>query len=476
MRPTTSVTSLDAWINPAFNASAPGGLPVVGGVYSTILAYNNYVSPSSNEDYAWVMLSNDAVNTTSNPTASNYAQIGIIHSNPPTSVFQVEIEYTIGGVQQTAIPVNYTITPGNTYTFTVLYNPSTTNFTFYVNGTQQLQKGGFGWTPYQAEIAGEVHNNADQMFGAIPSEETFTGDSIYYSGWNNFNANGSAVPFNEGSASGYPPFTANTQFGEYIASSSSFTTSDNACPNTVSTGDEVAVNQVFDASGTSTDENIVSSSGSYYASITTSGQFYAGEIDPQCSCAKVLWYQPTYDAQDYLYMEANDNLALIDSWGNSVLWQTSTAGDGYSSPYLLSQNDGNLVLYGAAGVPLWSAGTNWASNVGSTGDPAGLVYGDTLNNGATLYSTNGAYHLTMQSDGNLVLYDASGALWQSGTSGDGAGVHLYLNPNGYMQLWNGSTYIKSLNASAGGSQNHLIVNNNGTFGWYTATNGTTWTS
>jgi hypothetical protein len=62
---------------------------------------------------------------------------------------------------------------------------------------------------------------------------------------------------------------------------------------------------------------------------------------------------------------------------------------------VVTQSDGNLVIYNAANQPVWSSGTN------GRGTPP--------------------YQAVMQSDGNYVLYDANGtALWASGTSGQGS--------------------------------------------------------
>ena len=45
---------------------------------------------------------------------------------------------------------------------------------------------------------------------------------------------------------------------------------------------------------------------------------------------------------------------------------------------------------------------------------------ETLTAGNGIYSDSGQYYLTMQTDGNLVLYGPSGAVWQSQTHGSGA--------------------------------------------------------
>jgi hypothetical protein len=88
--------------------------------------------------------------------------------------------------------------------------------------------------------------------------------------------------------------------------------------------------------------------------------------------------------------------------GNFTLNQ-NTSVDFYSLT-LAMQGDGNLVLYGPDGTPLWDTGT--------FGQDCG---------------TNQCY-VTFQSDGNLVVYNGSTPLWSSGTSGD-PGAQLVLYPD-----------------------------------------------
>jgi hypothetical protein len=70
----------------------------------------------------------------------------------------------------------------------------------------------------------------------------------------------------------------------------------------------------------------------------------------------------------------------------------------FAGYYLTLQGDGNLVLYTGAGAPIWAS------------DTAG----------------SGAVRAIMQQDGNLVLYDAAGdPVWATNTDGnDGAQANL----------------------------------------------------
>lgn len=90
--------------------------------------------------------------------------------------------------------------------------------------------------------------------------------------------------------------------------------------------------------------------------------------------------------------------------------QTLSAGQSIWSPngkyQLVMQTNGNLVEYGPSGA-VWATGTPSSGN-----------------------------HVTMQTDGNLVVYTSGGqALWQSGTGGNSGGFVLDLENNGGLQIF-----------------------------------------
>jgi hypothetical protein len=81
----------------------------------------------------------------------------------------------------------------------------------------------------------------------------------------------------------------------------------------------------------------------------------------------------------------------------------------------MQSGDGHLVLYNAAGTPIW------------------------YNN-----RTGGSY-LVLQSDGNMVIYNASGGVtWTSNTAGQG-GVRLVLQSDGNLVLYSASRAVWSTN-------------------------------
>jgi hypothetical protein len=189
-----------------------------------------------------------------------------------------------------------------------------------------------------------------------------------------------------------------------------------------------------------------------------------------------------------LTLQTDGNLVL---WGPSEqLWASNTRGSGATEAVL--QSDGNFVLYGATFPAIWHTHTNGTdaqilglNNDGTVNlfDSAGNVLWNpapaqpaqwcaapsfpsaTLTNNQCLKvnqhltSNNGLYTLWMQSDGNLVLYGPSGAVWATNTAGqmvsqavlDGAG-NLLLQPSSGHPLW----------ASKTSGAKVLVLNNDGT--------------
>ncbi|GED99118.1 LysM peptidoglycan-binding domain-containing protein [Gordonia crocea] len=66
-----------------------------------------------------------------------------------------------------------------------------------------------------------------------------------------------------------------------------------------------------------------------------------------------------------------------------------------------------------------------------------LNVGDRLGTGQSLTSANGAYKLTLQDDGNLVLDDGGIAVWSTKTNGKGV-VRATVQEDGNFVLYNGS--------------------------------------
>ncbi len=130
-------------------------------------------------------------------------------------------------------------------------------------------------------------------------------------------------------------------------------------------------------------------------------------------------------------------LALL---GNTATAQPTAAASGtttlysgerlYPGQFLRSQNgayvltmqgDGNLVIYAPGNVALWSTGTRGNLFLGNQGDGNLVLYtvSEPVSYGGWNSNTpgRGASRLVMQDDGNLVLYpDAGGHSWASNTA------------------------------------------------------------
>lgn len=111
-----------------------------------------------------------------------------------------------------------------------------------------------------------------------------------------------------------------------------------------------------------------------------------------------------------------------------------------------------------------------SDNGGGNPPPLGsqLLPGEQLNIGDSLISSNGAYRLVFQSDGNLVLYAANGTvIWASGTQGSGADRFVFQR-DGNLVIYRGSEAIWS-SASQGSSATALVLKDNGSLVLYDGT-------
>jgi len=176
---------------------------------------------------------------------------------------------------------------------------------------------------------------------------------------------------------------------------------------------------------------------------------YDGAVTCSTSCSgDALWNSGT-DGDDgaSVTMQADGNLVVY--YNGTAVWNANTWG--FSGDYLKVQDDGNLVIYQDS-HPIW----DWGS--GDIGDL--LEPGTTLVAGDELVSPGRGYELIMQGDGNLVLYDGAvtcatscsgDALWNSGTDGDdGASVTMQADGN-LVVYYNGTAVWNSNTAGFAGA-------------------------
>jgi hypothetical protein len=123
----------------------------------------------------------------------------------------------------------------------------------------------------------------------------------------------------------------------------------------------------------------------------------------------------------FLRMQRDGNLVLRRGDG-SAAWHSDTHNKDGSR--MVVQDDGNLVVYDTRNRPVWHTGTHQAV-VGNAARPSwrsdSLKAGQGLRPGESVLSKDGQYQLTLQYDGNLVLYHnlktGKVARWNSGTHG-----------------------------------------------------------
>jgi hypothetical protein len=207
-----------------------------------------------------------------------------------------------------------------------------------------------------------------------------------------------------------------------------------------------------------------------------------------------------------LTMQPDGNLVLTSQSGG-VKWHAGTANKGGNRVCL--QTDGNFVMYTASNTAVWQTYTsglpaNYVS-LSITPNAVVLVSGvadyhtsfwtslkrntilshEVIPRNSSLYSTNSLYRLTMQNDGNFVLYTNQGkALWASGSGGKGGAYAGFNSNDGIVRVYNksrvsvwqnttkifyGTDYAKRLVVQDDG--NVVLYSNLGKPVWNTATAG-----
>jgi lysozyme len=197
-------------------------------------------------------------------------------------------------------------------------------------------------------------------------------------------------------------------------------------------------------------------------------------------------YLESANRQYRLAMQTDGN--LVEYGNGRALWSTRTSHNNGAS--LRMQSDGNLVLYSASGQALWWSGTSGYGsggqfNVGN-GGALGLKFGsqwlwsngapgsDRLTSGATLiggqylHTPAGTGLLTMQTDGNLVLYRYGKARWFSATDRY-PGSRLILQSDGNLVIYDGAGVPRWSSRTAGSGANRLDLQTDGNLVLYSPT-------
>jgi len=191
-------------------------------------------------------------------------------------------------------------------------------------------------------------------------------------------------------------------------------------------------------------------------------------------------------------MQADGN-AVIYGTGNQVLWQSGTSGN--ANARLVPQSDGNVVIYRASGASLWQSGSSGKGGtrftMGDDGNAAMLngsapvwatfshqdsLYPGTALKGGELLRSDFAsnYELRMQEDGNLVEYQGSKVVWQSGTDGNPGAVLTYQRDGNLTIVANNRALWSS--GTAGQSAGRVYLDSTGAFRVHDANGTARWGS
>ncbi len=121
----------------------------------------------------------------------------------------------------------------------------------------------------------------------------------------------------------------------------------------------------------------------------------------------------------------------------------------------------------------WMPNSKFSINLRTVNNPARLNNGQTLYAGEQVYTPNG-YRLSMQQNGNLVLYNPSGkGIW--GTSTSGSGNRLVHGFDGILRIYTSSNkQVWSSRTSNAGTKSRLILQNDGKLVLWSTSNKIIW--
>jgi hypothetical protein len=199
-------------------------------------------------------------------------------------------------------------------------------------------------------------------------------------------------------------------------------------------------------------EGLVSPNGAYRLIMQTDGNLV--EYGP----SGATWATSTSGSGNYVIMQTDMNLVVYSSSGHP-LWQSGTCCHSGSFSLVL-QNNGTMAIEGSGGAVQWAT----TSSISSGSPKPELLPGQQITSG------NGAYRLIMQqSDGNLVEYGPSGAIWATGPQGSGQWAYLQNDGDLVVFSASGSVVWQSHNAGPVGVGYTLSLQNDGNLVIYSPT-------
>lgn len=201
-----------------------------------------------------------------------------------------------------------------------------------------------------------------------------------------------------------------------------------------------------------------------------------GNLVEYTTSGSIWWSGTTGNSGAYVVVQSDGNVVIYASNGTTALWDTG----GLGVSKLVIQNDEDVVAYTASGTAAWASGYSTSTLGLSAQGTDNLTPGETLTSGQYLRSADGRYTALMQSDGNFVVY-APGyrVLWNSQTGNQGAYLDVLSTDNVVIYASDGTTLLWGI--SQGGitkfvmqSDGNLVAYDaTGTAVWYTGTSGAT---
>lgn len=224
-------------------------------------------------------------------------------------------------------------------------------------------------------------------------------------------------------------------------------------------------------------ESLMSANGQhelFLGSVINDGLYIVGD---SCSAWFLHDFGETAPVEPELRMQTDGNLVLY--MAGRAVWSSRTAGN--PGAYAVMQSDNNVVVYSAAGRALWNAGA--VCNIDYNSDD---FIGDQMQTefraGHFMQSPDRRYRLVLQSDGNLVLYSPTRAIWSSGTAGNPGAVLRHQTDNNVVLY---SKAGKALWSTRTGSNNqqenwqfrsYLSLQNDGNLVLYRESRGAVWST
>lgn len=126
-------------------------------------------------------------------------------------------------------------------------------------------------------------------------------------------------------------------------------------------------------------------------------------------------------------------------------------------------------------TPQWSMANKTVYSLDKAGNRTNVTASNqvvTIAAGSNLSSVDGRFHLTMQTDGNFVLYGPSGVLWQAATTGSTAEVAIF-QTDGNLVLYSataGGVWATNTNSYCA----NLVVQNDGNVVIFSPTGSIIW--